>query len=188
MIRTQIVIAGIGGQGVLFASRIFSELGLKLGLNVLGSETHGMSQRGGSVMSHLKLGAFHSPLIRTGAADILYSFAEEETYRSLRFLKSGGVCSVNLKEPARFDPDILSHLKQKGIDFRAIDAGGTAMRMGFVKSANIVLIGFSVGSGLVPFGFDDTRAVLESVSREKDRKVNLKAFEMGFARGKAQKR
>ena len=182
--NTQIILAGIGGQGVLFASRIFSQLGVKLGLNVLGSETHGMSQRGGSVLSHLKLGDFHSPLIRTGTADILYSFAEEETYRSLRFLKRGGVCFVNLESTQRFDGAILSHLKRKKIAFRAFDAAGAAARLGFVRSANIVLIGYSVGSGLVPFHHEDITSVLESVSRKKDLDVNLKAFETGYQQGK----
>lgn len=184
-IKTKIVIAGIGGQGVLFASRIFSELGLKLGLKVLGSETHGMSQRGGSVVAHLKLGDFHSSLIRTGAADILYSFSEEETYRSLKFLKDRSVCFVNMKDPVRFDPAILSHLNQRGIVFRAFDAGEEALRIGFIKSSNIVLIGYSVGSGLVPYGYEDVRSVLESISRKKDRQMNLKAFDLGFAKGKA---
>lgn len=184
MIKTQIILAGIGGQGVLFASRIFSELGLKRGLNVLGSETHGMSQRGGSVLAHLKLGDFHSPLIRTGAADFLYSFAEEETYRSLKFLKNGGVCFVNLKDSNRFDPAILSHLKGKDIVFRAFDTGEAASRMGFARAVNIVLIGYSVGSGLVPFEYDDMRSVLKSVSRERDLEMNLKAFEVGYLAGK----
>ena len=94
--RVQIIIAGIGGQGILFFSKIFSNLGLKLGLNVMGSETYGMSQRGGSVMTHLKLGDFQSPLVRTGAADFLYSLQGDETYRALKFLKEGGVCFVNL--------------------------------------------------------------------------------------------
>lgn len=185
MIKTQIILAGIGGQGVLFASRIFSELGLKLRLNVLGSETHGMSQRGGSVLSHLKLGDFHSPLIRTGAADILYSFAEEETYRSLKFLKSGGVCFVNLENTKRFDPEVLSYLKLKEIDFKSFDAGEAASRIGFARSANIVLIGYSVGSGLVPFKYDDIKSVLESVSRPENLEMNLKAFEIGYLKGQS---
>lgn len=184
MINKQVVLAGIGGQGVLFASRVFSEIGLRLGLQVLGSETHGMSQRGGSVLSHLKLGEFHSPLIRTGTADILYSFAEEETYRSLRFLKSGGVCFVNLKDPNRFDPGILSHLKEKDIVFKSCDAGRVAVEIGFPRSANIVLIGYSVGTGLVPFMYDDVKSALESVSRKNNRDMNIEAFEIGFQQGK----
>jgi indolepyruvate ferredoxin oxidoreductase beta subunit len=183
MINTQIILAGIGGQGVLFASRIFSELGLKMGMNVLGSETHGMSQRGGSVLAHLKLGDFHSSLIRTGAADILYAFAEEETYRTLKFLKKGGVCFVNLKNNERFDPAVLSHLESKGIDFKACDAGEAAAKIGFMRSANIVLIGYSVGTGLVPFLYDDIKSVLETVSQPDVFQTNLEAFDLGVRYG-----
>jgi len=181
--KTQIILAGIGGQGILFATRILSELGLKLGLNVLGSETHGMSQRGGSVLSHLKLGNFHSPLIRTGAADILYSFAEEETYRNLKFLKSGGVCFVNLEDTGHINAKVLAYLKGKGIGLRSFDAGGAASQMGFVRSANIILIGYSVGTGLVPFEYDDIKSVLESVSRPENLELNLKAFDIGMRQG-----
>ena len=183
MIKTQIILAGIGGQGILFAARIFSELGLKLGVDVLGSETHGMSQRGGSVLAHLKLGDFHSPLIRTGAADILYSFAYEETYRSLKFLKSGGVCFVNLEDSGRFEPAILSHLREKEIGFRAFGAAAAASHIGFVRSANIVLIGYSVGTGMVPFAYDDVKSALESVSRPDNLEANLKALDIGMQRG-----
>ncbi len=184
MIKTQIILAGIGGQGVLFASRIFSELGLRMGLNVLGSETHGMSQRGGSVIAHLKLGDFHSPLIRTGAADILYSFAEEETYRTAGFLKNRGVCFVNLKDPGHFDPTILAHLEGKGIVFRAFDASEAAAQIGFIRSANIMLIGYSVGSGLVPFEYEEMKSVIKSVSRKKDLEINVNAFDIGHQKGK----
>jgi indolepyruvate ferredoxin oxidoreductase beta subunit len=183
MIKTQVILAGIGGQGVLFASRVISEWGLLEGLNVLGSETHGMSQRGGSVLSHLKLGDYHSPLIRSGTADILYSFAEEETYRSLKFVKNGGLCFVNLKDPNRFDSAILSHLEGKGVQFKTFDAGGAAAGIGFPRSANIVLIGYSVGSGLVPFEYDDIKSVLRSVSRPMNLELNMKAFDIGVEHG-----
>ncbi len=182
--KTQIILAGVGGQGIVFALKIFSELGLKLGLNVMGSETHGMSQRGGSVIAHLKLGNFFSPLIRTGAADILYSFEEKEAYRTLGFLRSGGICFVNLEDVGRFNKKVLNHLKNKKIIFRAFDANGEASKIGFVRSANIVLIGYSVGLGLVPFKHDDMISVLERVSRERDLETNLKAFEVGYQKGK----
>lgn len=182
--KLQIILAGIGGQGILFSSKIFSELGLKLGMDVMGSETHGMSQRGGSVIAHLKLGKFQSPVIRTGTADILYSFEKNETYRTLRFLKKGGLCFVNLEDPGRFDPKVLDHLKASGVTFRSYDASGVASRMGSIMSANIVLIGYSVGTGLVPFKQEDLRSVLESVSQKKNLEMNLKAFENGVREGK----
>ena len=182
--NVQIILAGIGGQGILFSSKVFSELGLKMGLDIMGSETHGMSQRGGSVIAHLKLGKFQSPIIRIGAADILYSFEENETYRTLKFLKSGGICFVNLANVDRFNNKVLNYLKKKEISFNAYDASGAASKIGSIRSANIVLIGYSVGTGLVPFKYEDLRYVLESVSRKKNLKINLKALEVGFQEGK----
>ena len=183
--KVQIVLAGIGGQGILFSSTIFSELGLKLGLDVMGSETHGMSQRGGSVIAHLKLGKFQSPMIRTGTADVLYSFEENETYRTLKFLRRGGVCFVNLEDPGRFDQKVLDYLKEKEITFRSFDASGAASKIGSVMFAKILLIGYSVGTELVPFNYEDLKYVLESVSKKKNLKINLKAFEIGIRKGKS---
>lgn len=180
----QIILAGIGGQGILFSSKVFSELGLKMGLEIMGSETHGMSQRGGSVIAHLKLGKFQSPLIRKGAADFIYSFEENETYNTLKFLKRGGICFVNLESVDQFNKSILKFLKEKEITFRAYDATGAASKIGSVRSANIVLIGYSVGTGLVPFKYEDMKYVLELVSRKKNLKVNLQAFDAGYQEGK----
>jgi indolepyruvate ferredoxin oxidoreductase beta subunit len=176
----QIVLAGVGGQGILFAAKIFSELGIKLGLEVMGSETHGMSQRGGSVVAHLKLGTYRSPMIRAGSADILYSFELEETYRNLKFLRGGGLCFVNLTNEERFDLKILDHLKAKDITVKTCDASGIALKMGSARSANIALIGYSAGTGLLPFTTKALRNVLGSVSGKNDLKNNLSAFEAGF--------
>jgi indolepyruvate ferredoxin oxidoreductase beta subunit len=183
--NVQIVLAGIGGQGVLFSSQIFSELGLRLGLDVMGSETHGMSQRGGSVTAHLKLGGYQSPLIRTGTADILYSFEEKETYRTLKFLRRGGMCFVNLVSEDRFDDKILEYLKKKEITLGAYDASGAALKLGSILTANIMLIGYSLGTGLVPFKPGDLRHVLESVSKKKDLEMNLKAFDIAVREGQS---
>jgi indolepyruvate ferredoxin oxidoreductase beta subunit len=182
--KLQIILAGIGGQGILFSSRLLSEWGLRKGLDVLGSETHGMSQRGGSVIAHLKLGAFQSPMIREGTADILFSFEENETYRTLKFLKKGGLCVANLESAGRFDEKIARHLEDKEIAFRSFDASGTAMKIGSVMSTNIVLIGYAAGTGLFPFDHKELKSVLESLSRGKHLETNLKAFEAGFQAGK----
>ena len=128
--KTQIILAGVGGQGVLFSSRIFSELGLKLGLEVTGAETHGMSQRGGSVVAHIKIGGYQSPIVRGGTADILYSLDENEAYKNLHFLRQGGLCFVNMTDGGRFDKNIRDHLKKKDITFHAFDASGMAIELG----------------------------------------------------------
>jgi indolepyruvate ferredoxin oxidoreductase beta subunit len=176
----QIILAGVGGQGILFAARIFSQLGLKLGLDVMGSETHGMSQRGGSVVAHLKLGAYKSPMIRAGTADILYSFEKKETYRNLKFLRRGGLCFVNLESSGRFDDKILRHLEDKDIAFLPYNATGVALEMGSIRSANIALIGYSAGTGLLPFASGDLRGILQSVSQKANLESNLQAFDTGF--------
>ena len=178
----QIILAGIGGQGILFSSKVFSELGLLMGLDIMGSETHGMSQRGGSVIAHLKLGKFHSPLVRKGAADFLYSFEVNETYRTLRFLKSGGACFVNLVSVNQFNQSILKLLKENKITVKTFDVGS---KIGSIRSANIALIGYSVGTGLVPFKYKDLRSVIELVSRKENLKANLKALDAGFQEGKS---
>jgi indolepyruvate ferredoxin oxidoreductase beta subunit len=170
----------------LFSSKIFSELGLKLGLDVMGSETHGMSQRGGSVIAHLKLGSFQSPLIRSGTADILYSFEENETYNTLKFLRKGGICFTDVESPDRLNNKVLDYLKDKDICFRAYDASGVALKIGSIISANIVLIGYSVGTRLVPFEYKDVRDVLVRSSKKKNLETNLKAYEIGFREGKSQ--
>jgi indolepyruvate ferredoxin oxidoreductase beta subunit len=176
----QIILAGVGGQGILFASRLLSEWGMRSGLNVMSSETHGMSQRGGSVTAHLKLGSFRSPMIREGTADILYSFEKNETYRSLKFVRDGGVCFTNLESADGIDGGVLDHLRKKEIAFRSFDASGEAVKMGSIMSTNIILIGYSVGTGLVPFEYDDLRSVLESITKKAHLETNVKALELGF--------
>ena len=138
--RVQIILAGVGGQGILFASKLFSELGLRLGLRVLGSETHGMSQRGGSVVAHLKLGDFQSPLVREGRADILYCFEANETYRTLRFLKDGGLCFASFPDGEELHPKVECRARERGMVLKTFDADARAMQIGGVLFANIVLI------------------------------------------------
>jgi len=182
--KVQIILAGVGGQGILFASRIFTELGLKLDLDIIGSETHGMSQRGGSVIAHLKLGNFNSPIIRTGTADFLYSLEKNETYRSLKYLKSGGICFVNIPSADLFDAKVMQYLEELEVTVKFCDASGIAAKIGSLVATNIVLIGFSAGTGLLPFKYNDLQEILRSVSRKKDCYINLKALEAGVLEGK----
>ena len=86
----QIVITGIGGQGILFTSRILGHIALSRNEDIIGNEVHGMAQRGGSVVSHIKMGSFSSPLVMPGEADLLLAFDQYEAIRNLHFLKDGG--------------------------------------------------------------------------------------------------
>ncbi len=143
-----------------------------------------MSQRGGSVMTHLKLGDFQSPLVRTYASDFLYSLQGDETYRALKFLKEGGVCFVNLPSLEKFDTKVLDYLKKKKTRVLAFDASQEALKHGSILSTNIALLGYSVGTGLVPFKHDETKSVLESLSGEKNIAANRNVYEAGYKAGK----
>src|SRR3990170_8827251 len=97
----KLVIAGVGGQGVVFVTRLLTQAAVILRRPVMASETHGMSQRGGSVLSHLKVGGNLAPLIQRGTADALLALDPEEAVRNLVFVRRGGTVFVNTEEDLR---------------------------------------------------------------------------------------
>jgi len=186
----QVIISGVGGQGVLLVTRIFSEWALQEGYPMIGSEDHGMSQRGGSVMTHLKIGDFDSPLVKKGSADILLSLEKNEAYKTLHYLKpatnghDGGLCFINGQDPNYMNQEIRTYLKENGIETYVFGADQLAREMGSVQSANIVLIGFASAHPRFPFPHDKLREAIERVSAQKFREVSLKIFEKGFLEGR----
>jgi indolepyruvate ferredoxin oxidoreductase beta subunit len=188
--KVQIIISGVGGQGVLLVTRIFSELALQEGFPLIGSEDHGMSQRGGSVMTHLKIGDFDSPLVKKGSADILLSLEKDEAYRTLHYLKpsangqEGGLCFINAPDPNYMNPQIRAYLKEKGIETYIFSAEKLAREAGSIQSANIALIGFAAAHPRFPFSHDKLKEVIERVTSSKFREVSLKIFERAFSEGR----
>jgi indolepyruvate ferredoxin oxidoreductase beta subunit len=176
----QLILSGVGGQGILFATRIFSTLGLAQGYNVIGSETHGMAQRGGSVISHLKIGDYSSPLVRQGTADILLSLDRDEAYRTLGFLKRGGFCFVNSPKEDFWDPGIKGYLEKNEIRAYSFPADKVALALGAPRSANLVLIGYALSVPDVPFTYEDVKETIVRVSPPRFRDVNLQAFDTGY--------
>jgi indolepyruvate ferredoxin oxidoreductase beta subunit len=188
--KVQMVISGVGGQGVLLVTRIFSELALREGFPMIGSEDHGMSQRGGSVMTHLKIGDFDSPLVKKGSADILFSLERDEAYRTLHYLKpsangrEGGLCFINAQDPNYMNPQIRAYLKEKGIEAYIFNAEKLAREAGSIQSTNIALIGFAAAHPRFPFSHDKLKEVIERVTSSKCREVSLKIFERAFSEGR----
>jgi len=176
----QVILAGVGGQGILFATRIFSELALGQGYDVIGSETHGMAQRGGSVVSHLKIGDYSSPLVRQGTADILFSFDRDEAYRTLGFLKRGGLCFVNSPREDFWDAGIKAYLEKNEIRAYSFPADKVALALGAPRSANLALIGYALSTPDVPFTYQDIKETIVRVSPPGFRDVNLQAFDTGY--------
>jgi len=103
----QYIIVGIGGQGILFTSKVLGKIAIDKGLSLIGSEVHGMAQRGGSVISHFKIGDYKSPLVTSGQADIVMAFDQNEGIRNLAFLKEGGTFLVNVHDPRVFENERL---------------------------------------------------------------------------------
>ena len=186
----QMIISGVGGQGVLLVTRIFSAFALREGYPLIGSEDHGMSQRGGSVMTHLKIGNFDSPLVKKGSADVLLSLEKNEAYKTLYYLKpssngrEGGLCFINAPDPDYMNHEIKTYLMEKGIETHVFGADRFAKEMGSVQSANIALIGFAAAHPSFPFPHDKLREAIEQVTSQKFREVSLKIFEKGFLEGR----
>jgi indolepyruvate ferredoxin oxidoreductase beta subunit len=187
--NVQMIISGVGGQGVLLVTRIFSEFALNEGFPIIGSEDHGMSQRGGSVLTHLKIGPFNSPLVKKGGADILLSLEKDEALKTLHFLRpaingrNGGLCFINATDPNYIDPQIKTYLEEKGIETWIFGASHLAKEMGSIQSANIALIGFATAHPRFPFPHDKLKESIERVTQQKFREMSLKIFERGFSEG-----
>jgi len=151
MATKNIMIVGVGGQGSLLASKLLGCLLMEQGYDVKVSEVHGMSQRGGSVVTYVRYGdKVYSPIIDEGEADFIVSFELLEAARWLSYLKIGGkiVTSTQQTDPmpvitgaAQYPNDLIAHMRAKGAEVDAIDALSLAEEAGSAKAANIVLMG-----------------------------------------------
>ena len=183
--KYQIILAGVGGQGVLFASKLITGMAQQRALPVLSSQTIGMSQRGGSVMTHLKIGDFESPLVREGDANLLMAFDPTEAHRRLQFLRRScngerAACVVNAPDATAFpDPRVSGLLADMNVDVHICPADEVALDMKSPLVANLVLLGFCVSRGAIPFDFDELRTVTSAVSEKQHRELNLAALERG---------
>ncbi|MDO8787982.1 MAG: 2-oxoacid:acceptor oxidoreductase family protein [Sulfuritalea sp.] len=185
--KSQAIIAGIGGQGVLFTARVFTEMARLKNLRVSGSQTFGMSQRGGSVMTHMKIGEFDSPLVGEGDADLLFALDCMEAHRNLPYLRSqqngsGALCVVNAPDQTAFpDPRVAGLLDEMGVIVHACDAAAVALRMNHPMVTNLVLLGFGASREHFPFTYDEVREAIEALSGPAQLAVNLAALEQGRA-------
>jgi len=187
-VKYDILIAGVGGQGVVLASRLLALAAVKAGFHVSTAETIGMSQREGSVSSHIRIGdEISGPLIPIGQADLLLGFEPAETVRNLPFLRKGGKILVNTRAvpPAsrppgspEYDPEaLLSFLKTHCSEILSMDFTKLAEEAGTYKATNIVMLGAALGIGVLPFPEETLRTVMDTEIPEKHRAVNGVAFE-----------
>ena len=183
------MIVGVGGQGTLLASRILGNAVISMGYDVKVSEVHGMSQRGGSVVTYVRYGEkVYSPIIDKGEADFIVSFEKLEALRYASFLKKDGKIIVNTQEidpmpvitgAAEYPHESLEHLASIGINVDAIDALTPALEAGSAKATNIVLMGRLSKS--LDIDKDKWIAALKESVAPKFVEMNIKAFELGRA-------
>lgn len=181
------MIVGVGGQGTLLASRILGNAVIRAGYDVKVSEVHGMSQRGGSVVTYVKYGEqVHSPIIDKGEADIILAFEQLEAYRALPWLKQGGKMIVNDQQinpmpvitgAMDYPQGILEELAEK-VDLTALDALSLAEEAGSSKAVNVVLIGVMAKNTTIPY--EEWVETVKATVPPKFLEVNLKAFDLGY--------
>ena len=183
-----IMIVGVGGQGTLLASKILGRAAMESGLDVKVSEVHGMSQRGGSVVTYVRYGdEVYSPVICKGDADVILSFEILEAARWLPNLKTGGVIVTSTQQinpmlvitgAAQYPTDIIPDMKLLGVDVRAFDAQSIAEEAGNVRASNVALIGLA--SSVLGFDHDILRAAVAACVPAKALEVNMKAFDLAY--------
>ncbi|MBQ9060234.1 MAG: indolepyruvate oxidoreductase subunit beta [Firmicutes bacterium] len=186
--NTNILIVGVGGQGTLLASVLLGNLALENGYDVKLSEVHGMSQRGGSVVTHVKISddKVGSPLIEEGEADIILAFEKLEAYRWLPYLREGGSLYVNTQQilpmpvimgQAQIPEDLDRILADRAGNLKEFDAMQIAEESGSSKAVNVVLLG--AASKNLPFSTDAWMKVIEGNVKEKFVEMNKFAFIKG---------
>ena len=183
-----IMIVGVGGQGSLLASKLLGRLLVDEGYDVKVSEVHGMSQRGGSVVTYVRFGdKVYSPVIEDGEADFIVSFEKLEAARYVDKLKKDGTVIVNTQQidpmpviigAAEYPADIISQMEEKGVKVDALDALSLANEAGTSKACNIVLMGRLAKY----FDMDKEKweTAIKNCVKPQFVDVNLKAFELGY--------
>lgn len=183
-----IMIVGVGGQGTLLASRILGQALLDGGYDVKVSEVHGMSQRGGSVVTYVKYGdRVYSPTVEKGEADLILAFEQLEAARWLPYLKPDGKIIVNTQQMdpmpvitgnAVYPEHVIEALEKTGAQVIAADALSLAVHAGSPKAVNVVLIGLMARR--MAFDKEVWLNALKATVPPKFLDMNLKAFELGY--------
>lgn len=182
-----ILLSGVGGQGILLAAKIISKAAELAGYEVTAKETHGMAQRGGSVMAQIKFGEkVHSPLILEGTADVLASLEHIEAIRCAHYLKPGGLAVVAKQSVipvtvscgnAKYPQDVEERLNKLFSNLKYCDCVKEALELGDVRLANTILIGML--SNALPLPMECWEKAIEGSVKPATVKANLDAFARG---------
>ena len=184
------LLCGVGGQGVVLASRLIAYAAMEQGDFVRTTETIGMAQRGGSVVSHVRAGEeVHSPLIPAGGADVILAFEPGEAVRCLPYLKEGGLVITNsrivkpvtasLGGSSYSGGEMLDYLKKKAGQVIVVDGDESCRRAGSAKVLNVALLGAAAKSGALGISMDEMLEAVRKNVKEKYIALNEKALKLG---------
>ncbi|MCT4507318.1 MAG: indolepyruvate oxidoreductase subunit beta [Tepidibacter sp.] len=190
-----VLLVGVGGQGIILASKVLSSGLIDSGYDVKMSEVHGMAQRGGSVTTQVRYGEkVYSPIIGKGQADIIVAFERVEALRWLEYLKPGGKIVINdysipsatvLSGKEAYPEDIIEKIESKYDDVTVIDAANEAIELGNIKAQNIIMLGGLIKSlGIEEIDWD--KALKDNV-KERFIELNTKAIKKGLDSGLKEK-
>ncbi len=197
--QINIIMSGVGGQGIVTAGQLVGEAVTSSGQNVVMSEIHGMSQRGGVVGVDLRIGNVHGPIIPQGTADLFIGFEAVETLRGLSKVGKNTTIimstekivpvSVSLGDSTYPDTEKIARAaQQQGTKLYMIDALSLASKAGNLKSTNLVLVGAAYAAGFIPVSLDTLTRALKKTFPERSWESNLKALELGIEEYKCQSR
>ena len=184
------LLCGVGGQGVVLASRLIAYAAMEQGDFVRTTETIGMAQRGGSVVSHVRAGSEdHSPIIPAGRADVIIAFEPGEAVRCLSYLKEGGMVVTNrqIVKPVSASlggssynaEEMLDHLKEKAGNVLVIDGEEICRQAGSPKVLNVALLGAAAKSGALGISLEEMAEAVRKNVKERFVELNEKALMLG---------
>lgn len=182
------LITGVGGQGTVLSSKLIAEAAIKNGFTVRTTETIGMAQRGGSVVSHIRIGQqIYSPLISKGQADVIVAFEPAEAVRMLPYLKKDGVVIVNT-EPVKpiinsgdyKSEHMLQFLQERVTHLKLVDGNKVCEACQNSRVLNVALIGATLAMNVLPISREIVEATIKNQMKETLVEMNLKALDLGY--------
>lgn len=187
MTQTNILITGVGGQGIVLCSKLIAQTAMDRQIPVMSAETIGMAQKGGSVQSYLRLGeGAYAAMFPKGTADLLLSFEPGEAVRMLPYLREGGTAVVNthaimpttasLSGASYSGEEMLSYLRKTVLNLILIDGQEACRKIGSPRALNMVLLGAALNSRVLPFTVDEVDQVMRRTVRESFREMNSRAL------------